>query len=197
MSKLFEGLLRDPRAAACFLSLLFLGCGYSQGFRATRLGVQTVSIHTVSNLSYRQDVDADLTRQLGKDLTQMTGLLPGTPRTADAVLKVELSEVLGRAITRGGEGSIREGSVVLLCEAKLVDRKTGAVLSRSRHADQGEFRVVVGEDRAKAYREAVQDLSRKILIAIGRRTKSKARSDGRVRPDDRRAEKPGLPWKQG
>ncbi len=154
--------------------ILALGaCGYHQGFPAKRLGVRTVCIHAVKNSTYVQGLDADLSRQLSRDLTQMTGLLPGTPRTSDAILEVELEEVHGRALSAGSQGSIREGTILLVCTARLTGRRSGGMISQSRHVDQGEFRMAVGETRATAYAETVRDLSRKILIAIGRNITSR------------------------
>lgn len=150
------------------LPLLLAACGYDVGFGAHELGVRTVAIVTVENDTFRQGLDRALTRQLGRDLTQYTGLVPGGPESADARLEVRLRDATGRSISEGVGTAILEGAVLLAVEVRLVERVSGRVLYRNKHADWAEFRTQVGEGLQGALAEATRDLSRRILIGVDR-----------------------------
>lgn len=145
-----------------------LSCGYTQGFGKRSLGIKTVAIATVQNESYRQDLDRLLTLQLGRDLTEYTGLVPATYAEADAILKVTIKEASTRSITETTGGAIEEGAFLLAASVELVSRTSGNTIYSNKHADQAEFRVPVGETLATARTEAIADLSRRILLAIAR-----------------------------
>ncbi len=155
-----------PRAGLLAACCLLAGCGYTAGFAGDRLGIRTVAVRTVENLSFRQDLGLRLSRRLARDLPHYTGLVPGSFAAADAVLEVVLEEASGRLLTGEGEGRIREGAIRLSARYRLVERGTGRVLGQGRASDWAEFRVPVGEDQESALREAVADLSRKILLAF-------------------------------
>lgn len=157
-----------PRFAAVVLFVLIANaCGYVQGYAADSLGIRTVALRTVGNETYLQGIDQALTTRLGADLTAMTGLVPASFDRADAILEVDFVQASGDAMIVGAFGTQREGSVTFVCRARLRDRTSGRILHESRHADRAEYRLAVGEDRSSAYAEAVQDLSRKILISLG------------------------------
>ncbi len=149
------------------LLALTSGCGYEHGFGARdRLGIRSVSVSTVENLTFRQGIDRLLTRQLARDLAQFTGLVPGAPDAADARLEVTLRDVQGRSITEQSGGESTEAAVLLDADVRLIDRRTGRVLYAQRHHDWAEYRSAVGETRSQAIVESVADLSRRILTAI-------------------------------
>ncbi len=148
--------------------LLLLGaCGYSQGFSGKKLGVRSLAIQTVDNQSYWRGFGKLLTRRLGKDLTLYAGITPGFPGQADATLEVQIKEVRGRMITGEGEEAIREAALMIAATWRIVDRSSGKELQAGKALDWAEYRVPVGEDRASAKKEAIGDLSRRILISLG------------------------------
>lgn len=157
------------RTARWAVLLAATACGYQVGFGAhERLGIRTVAIHTVANDTFRQGLDVALTRRLGSDLTQFTGLVPGPPGAADARLEVTLREVTGRSISEIGGGVVLEGAVLLAAEVRLVENATGRTIHHSKHRDWAEFRSRVGETLSSALDEATADLSRKICSSIDR-----------------------------
>jgi len=156
------------RILALLCGLLGLQCGYTQGFGGRSLGIGSVAIATVENESYRPDLDRLLTTQLARDLTEYTGLVPATYSQADAILKVTIKEASTRSISETTGGAVEEGAFLLAASVELVSRTTGETIYTNKHADQAEFRVPVGETLATARREAIADLSRRILLAIAR-----------------------------
>ncbi|MAE77927.1 MAG: hypothetical protein CMJ85_13780 [Planctomycetes bacterium] len=170
---------------ALTLVLLTASCGYTHGFHAPeRLGIRTVAVLTVSNETFRQGLDTDLTRQLGRDLTHFTGLVPGGPGSADARLEVTLREVAGRPVTEQGGGALIEGAIMLAAEVRLVEQRSGRVLYEGKHLDWAAFRATVGETLSSALSESIADLSRKILITMDGRFPGNRRSA--TRPDPKR-----------
>jgi hypothetical protein len=156
------------RKLAAVLALASLACGYTQGFGGRSLGVDSVAVAVVQNESFRQDLDRLLTIQLGRDLTEYTGLVPATYSQADAVLKVTIKEASTRSITETTGGVIQEGAFLLAASVELVSRSTGETIYTNKHAEQAEFRVPVFETAESARAEAIADLSRRILLAIAR-----------------------------
>jgi hypothetical protein len=160
--------VRRPALAALLLAFgAGAGCGYQQGYSAgERLGVRSVAIAMVKNDTYRQGLDVQLARRLARDLTQFTGLVPGTPGGAEGRLEVTLREAQGRSISETTGGAVSEGAILLLVTTRLVDQRTGAVLYSAENQEWAEFRSPVGENLASATAEAVADLSRKILLGV-------------------------------
>lgn len=154
------------RLALLAIALPQVACGYQHGFGTEHLAINTVAIQTVNNLSFRQNLDRQLTRQLARDLTQFTGFLPASFQQADAILEVTLIEVSGRTITDAGAGQIVEAAVLFAAEVKLRENGSGRLLYEGRVTDWAEFRAVIGESLADAENEAVADLSRKILSGM-------------------------------
>jgi hypothetical protein len=160
-------MIRSRAMAIAALSTA-LACGYTQGFGGRSLGIASVAIAAVQNESFRQDLDRLLTIQLGRDLTEYTGLVPATYSQADAVLKVTIKEASTRSISESTGGAIEEGAFLLAAGVELVSRSTGKTIYTNKHADQAEFRVPVFETLETARAEAIADLSRRILLAIAR-----------------------------
>jgi hypothetical protein len=178
-------LLRCGAAAwLCSAAALLGSCGYSQGYRADRLGIRSVAIQAVANDSFLQGFDQTLSRRLGDDLTGMTGLVPARPGSADALLEVRILQAGGQALIGGGLGSQREGSVWLECQVVLRDARSGEILHESKHAERSEYLVAVGESRRSAYEETAGDLSRKILISLG----EDRDTQGRAKPPSRQSQ---------
>jgi hypothetical protein len=70
-------------------------------------------------------------------------------------------------ITGEGEEAIREAALLIAASWKVIDQVSGKTLQPGKALDWAEYRVPVGEDRASAQKEAIGDLSRRILISIG------------------------------
>ncbi len=146
--------------------LALAACGYAQGFIGDDMGIRTLAIRTVENGSFRQDMDILLSRRLSRDLSAFTGFVPASPSQADGILEVEILDARGRLITEEAEGKIKEGAIRLSARYRILDRRSGRILRKGRSLDWAEFRVPVGEDQSSAIREAVTDLSRKILLSL-------------------------------
>lgn len=164
---------------------LFTGCGYTSGFGNPH-GIRSVAIQTVEDLSYRREIAELLTRQLGRDVQRFTGLVPGRSATADAELLVTVLSATGRSVVEGNGGSIAEGAIGLDAEVQLIARD-GRVLHRERYLDWAEYRAPVGETRSAALREAVADLSRRILLGLDADFVSRDPKPRAPEPDSRRS----------
>ncbi|HHI81277.1 MAG TPA: hypothetical protein ENK02_15035 [Planctomycetes bacterium] len=164
---------KEPASSRLLVLLLLLlgslsgSCGYSMGFSGKKLGIRSLAIQTVDNQSFWRGFGSKLTRRLGQDLTRYAGILPGTQEQADAILKVQIKDVQGRMITGEGEEAIREAALLIAASWKIVDRKTGKEIETGKALDWAEYRVPVGENRSSAQKEAIGDLSRRILISLG------------------------------
>lgn len=154
--------------ASWTLALFALGasaasCGYSAGF-GNPYDIRSVRILAVEDRSYRRSIAERLTRQIGRDLTRFTGLVPGGAH-ADAELQVTVFEAPGRSVVEGNRGVIVEGAVGLRARVRLV-LQNGRIAHEREHVDWAEYRATVGEQRRLAFDESIAEMSRKILLGI-------------------------------
>ena len=142
-------------------------CGYSVGFADHAAPGRTVAVGVVDNRSFRQRIEAPLTRSVLEQLTTHSGMRPASPATADTLLELVLADVTGRSLVGPGAGlPVREGALDFAVDIRLVDRRSAALLREARVVDRAEFRGPVGETEASATAEAVEDLARKIVLAL-------------------------------
>jgi hypothetical protein len=166
-----------------FAAVLAAGaCGYTFGSGLDELGIRTVAVQVVGNDSYRQRLEAEISRYLARELPVTTDLVLADAATADATLEVVLTETRERTIVVGTqltfdpsspptpaesvafprttEGAL-EGAIVL----RLVGRD-GRVRLERQLLDRTEYRATIGEDVTTARGELAEDLARKIALAL-------------------------------
>lgn len=151
-------------------SLLFLvplvGCGYTFGSGLERLGVRTVALDVVGNDTFRQRLEAELGQALARELPISSDVMLADRATADARLHVVLTDANERTLVTGGRSDpVREGSFAAGVWMRLIARDGRVVLER-RLTDRTEFRSPIGEDLTSARAELVEDLARKIALAL-------------------------------
>jgi hypothetical protein len=152
------------RPARCqLLPLLLAGCGYTTGYEGIPPGVRTVAVEVVANDTWWQRREIPLTRAVVAALSEHAGKAPAPRAAADARLLVTIEDVHTRPLVGGTP--LQEGSVRIAVHVRLVGRD-GATLRERRILDQAEFRTPVGETLAGAERESLQDLARKIVLAL-------------------------------
>jgi Lipopolysaccharide-assembly len=162
---------RDRRLAAvpfAALALFATACGYTFGSGLHRHGVRTVALEVVGNDSYRQRLEAELSSALARELPVSSDLELADRSRADAILQVVLTDVTERTLIAGLQNTpVGEGAFEGRVWARLV-RRSGEVLLDRRILDRTEFRSPIGEDLGSARRELVEDLARKIALALSR-----------------------------
>lgn len=163
---------RVPSVATMLLTGLLCGsCGYTAGTGLSEYGIRTVAFQVVSNHTYRQRLEAQISSELARQLP-LTGLILADRATADAVLEVTLTDVRERTIVIGRPirndpafPRVREGALESAVWMRLVGRD-GTVYLERRLLDRTEFRATIGENVTSARAELAEDLARKIASAL-------------------------------
>jgi hypothetical protein len=142
------------------------GCGYSQGSGLDQLGVRTVALDVVGNDTFRQRLEVELSAALARELPVSSDVVLADRRTADAILNVLLTDATERTLVVGSRvDPVREGAFAAAVWVRLVARDGRVVLER-RITDRTEFRSPIGENLTTARSELVEDLARKIALAL-------------------------------
>ncbi|MCC7397014.1 MAG: hypothetical protein IT455_08105 [Planctomycetes bacterium] len=152
----------------CWLAFatVLSACGYTFGSGMERLGVRTVALQVVANDTYRQRLEVDLSSALSRELPVTTELALADRREADATLQVTLTDARETTLVNGNRLSpVREGALESAIWMRLIDRDGRTLLER-RLVDRTEFRSPIGEDLTSARGELVEDLARKIALAL-------------------------------
>ncbi len=169
---------RVPSVTTMLLTGLLCGsCGYTAGTGLSEYGIRTVAFQVVSNHTYRQRLEAQISSELARQLP-LTGLILADRATADAVLEVTLTDARERTIVTGrpirGDPNpanrrafprVREGALESAVWMRLVGRD-GTVYLERRLLDRTEFRATIGENVTSARAELAEDLARKIASAL-------------------------------
>ena len=150
---------------AALLAVL-AGCGYAFGTQTFGASVRTVAVRVAGNATFRQRIEADLTRELRNQMSDYSDLRPASFTTADAVLEVAIDQITGRRLVGDRQQPVREGVLDFDVSIRLIDNRTGALIRDRHRIDRAEFRSAIGEDETSATAEAVSDLARKILLAL-------------------------------
>ena len=153
------------RAFGTGLLLVLTACGYTMGF-AGKTGIRTIAIEVVRNETFRQRIERPLTRELYRDLNIYTDYRRAPQAIADAILTVTLLDVRNRTLVTGSVTPVEEGSLAVVADVRLLDRRSGDVIMNRRIRDIAEYRVPLGENQETAGAELVSDLSRKIMLAL-------------------------------
>ncbi len=152
------------------LVLLLGGCGYTVGTGLHERGVHTVSLEVVGNDTYRQRLEVELGSVLARELPVSADLELADRGRADAVLRVMITNADENTLVTGnGErvtAPVLEGAFEGRVTMRLVGR-AGNVLLERRILDRTEFRSPIGENLTSARLELVEDLARKIVLALG------------------------------
>lgn len=167
-------------AAMLLLGMLSGSCGYTAGTGLSKYGIRTVAFQVVGNHTYRQRLEAEISRELAKELPVTTDLILADRATADAVLEVTLTDARERTIVTGRPllnapnpsspsnlsfPRVREGALESAVWLRLVGRD-GTVHLERRLLDRTEFRATIGENVSSARAELAEDLARKIALAL-------------------------------
>jgi hypothetical protein len=159
---------RAGRAGLAVLAALgpLAGCGYQFGTGLPERGVRTVALAVVGNETYRQRLEVALSAALARELPVSTDLRLAAPGRADATLEVVLTDADERTLVPGSrQDPTREGALEGKVRMRLVSSRGEVLLTRT-VADRAEFRSPIGEDLDQASAELVNDLARKIALAL-------------------------------
>ncbi|MGE3175689.1 MAG: LPS assembly lipoprotein LptE [Planctomycetota bacterium] len=142
-------------------------CGYAVGSGLHERGVRTVHLRAIANDTFRQRLEAELGAAVARELAVSSDLLPATAAGADAILELRIETEHERTLVTGDRAApVREGSQSARVRMVLIERRSGRTLIDRDIADRAEFRDPIGEDLTSARRELVDDLARKIVLAL-------------------------------
>lgn len=163
--------MNEIRSIALFapaLAVLLCSCGYSTGTGLPQRGIRTVHLQAVENDTYRQRLEAELGAAVSRELAVSSDLLPGSATAADAILTLRITSERERTLVSGDRTTVpvQEGAQEVAVHIQLTDRKTGRKLVDRTVIDRAEFRSPLGEDLSSARSELVEDLARKIVLAL-------------------------------
>ncbi len=149
------------------LLLCLPACGYSFGSGLHERGVRTVHVRAIANDTFRQRLEVELSAAVSRELSVSSDLLPASAEQADAVLELRIVDERERTLVVGGRSEpVREGAQEVTVQVTLRDRRTGKALVDRPVVDRAEFRSPIGENLDTARVELVQDLARKIVLAL-------------------------------
>lgn len=141
-------------------------CGYTFGSGLPEKGVRTIALTVVGNETYRQRLEVELTAALSRELPVSSDLRLQTTSRADAVLQVVIEQVEDGVLVTGGRPQpVKEGILSAAVRMRLVAHD-GRILIDRPLLDRTEFRSSIGEDLTTARAELVNDLARKIALAL-------------------------------
>ena len=160
----------SPRGVWVLVMLVMLviagACGYTMGSGMDRLGVRTIALDVVGNDTFRQRLEVELSQALARELPVSSDVMLADARSADATLQVVIADDDEYTLVQGSRSDpVREGAFAAAVWMRVVGRDGRVVLER-RIADRTEFRSPIGEDLGSARTELVEDLARKIALAL-------------------------------
>jgi hypothetical protein len=152
--------------AAISLALLALtplaGCGYTAG-SLIRSDVQTISVGVIENLTFRRDLELDLTRALKQELRRKTHLrlVPGS--VAESALTGTIVEVEERVLSEGDDDEVLEERITVTVRIVWTRRDGEVLLELPRVRGSAEFATGRGEEFREGAVEALGDLAERIV----------------------------------
>ena len=125
-------------------------------------------LRAIENDTFRQRLEVELGAAVSRELSVSSDLLPGSAAAADAILELRITSERERTLVSGDRTSapVREGAQEVVVRILLTDRRTGKQLVDRTVIDRAEFRSPLGEDLGTARTELVEDLARKIVLAL-------------------------------
>ncbi len=164
-----------PRRPGGFvlLALVVAACGYTQGSGLSARGVRTVALEVIGNETFRQRLEVELGAALARELPVSSDLVLADRRRADARLQVVFATANEGTLVPGFSDPrdptrrqfVREGAFEATVQVRLV-RPGGEVVLQRQVLDRTEFHAALGEDLTTARAELVDDLARKIALAL-------------------------------
>lgn len=156
-----------PATALLLAAAFAAACGYSTGSGLHGKGVRTVHLRAVENETFRQRLEVELSAAVSRELSVSSDLLPASASQADAILDLRITNERERTLVTGDRASpVREGAQEVYVQVVLLDRRTGKKLVERTVVDRAEFRSPLGENLGTARAELVEDLARKIVLAL-------------------------------
>jgi hypothetical protein len=149
------------------LALGLAACGYAFGSGLPQRDIHTVFVEAPGNDTYRQRLEVELGAAVSRQLAVSADVLPASRQEADAVLTLRLVEEGEATLVTGDRSApVREGALQSAVRVVLTERRSGTVLVDKLVRDRAEFRDPIGEDLTTARAEMVDDLARKIVLAL-------------------------------
>lgn len=153
-------------AALAAQALLAAGCGYTVGSGLPARGIRTVALDVVANDTFRQRLEVELSQALSRELPVSSDLVLADRRRADAILQVVFTDAEERTLVVGGfDSPVREGAFEGRVRMRLL-RPDGSLVLERLVLDRTEFRSPIGENLTSARQELVEDLARKVALAL-------------------------------
>ena len=119
------------KARAALLSLgLCASCGYATG-RIVPQKVESVGVELFENDSPLRDIEVRLHQELSRSVRDLVEVPIVDPGSADRIVRGRILDYQRRDGVRNGENQLLETSVRILATAELVDRQTGAIVTKS------------------------------------------------------------------
>lgn len=147
-------------------AVLAAGCGYTVGSGLPARGIRSVALDVVANDTYRQRLEVELSQALSRELPVSSDLVLADRRRADAILQVVFTNADERTLVIGGlDSPVREGAFEGRVRMRLV-RPDGSLVLERLVLDRTEFRSPIGENLTSARQELVEDLARKVALAL-------------------------------
>lgn len=159
------------------LGLALGGCGYSLGV-VRRDGVETIAVPVFANETLRRGFERDLTRAVQREIKESLPYRLADSDAADLILKGSIVAIEEQVLIEGANDQVLEGLIKIRVRLELVDDRGDAVPIYRRTADgrsgenivfltdQAEFVFQRGEDRNSATREAIKEISERIVQVL-------------------------------
>lgn len=153
--------------------LLLQSCGYH--FGTERLpAARTVAVPVFENLTLRRGFERDLTRHVLREIKESTSYLLADEQSADLILKGSILAIGETVLVEGQRDEVLENNIELTIQVELVDgegkglrirRQTGrgGHGTKSILKDRAEYIPSRGESRDTATREAMKEISERIV----------------------------------
>jgi len=128
--------VRLRRALPVLLAALGSGsCGWHAGLGAPA-GASTVGIDvfTADRNILERDLEPRLNANMTRAFVDLLDVPLENPRRADLVIRGEILEYRRRAGTRNKDNDLLETGVLIVAAARLVDRRTGAIVVTTKQA---------------------------------------------------------------
>ncbi|MHC4473638.1 MAG: LPS assembly lipoprotein LptE [Planctomycetota bacterium] len=149
------------------VALLVAGCGYQAGQVVPGDG-RTIAVPLFRNLTYRRDLERDLTRAVQQEILSRTRYhLVDEASDPDLVLKGRLLRVSEELLTQRSRGRIRESSVIVTVVVTVEDRRTGErPVAKVRLTERQAFVPVKNESLRTAEVAAMRGLAERIVYTL-------------------------------
>ena len=153
------------RQLTCIVVLFALisGCGYTNKSLISRK-IDSIYIPIFENDTFRRGLEFDLTNAVKDEIMSKTKLRIAQKDNADTILTGKIKKVAESMLTSNVQDNIVESRVTIYIDIKLVDRRTGRILSEAKDLKRSaEFIVQRGENINTASQESLVLLAETIV----------------------------------